>query len=428
MKYKEALTYIHSFSRFPKKPSLSFIRALCKRLGNPQEHLRFIHVAGTNGKGSVCAMLASILQEEGIRTGLFTSPYLENFRERFRVNGEMIPEEELARAVHFLRPHVEDLRQEGVIPTEFDFVTALGFYWFLQEKCGIVVLEAGLGGRFDATNIIPPPLASVLTSISLDHTEVLGDTIEQIAQEKCGIIKPGGLVVSAADQPVEALSVIMEAAAHAGCHLYLSNSSAVKIESRTLRGTHFSYGGKRYELNLLGDSQVQNALLAVETLKALETRGVAVTEKALMEGFFKTQMPARLEALSLKPLVLLDGSHNPDGIRNLVNTVKALLPGKRVRLVFGMLADKDMTASAEILREITKEVILIPPGNARAATGESLASLFEGLPATLTENEEQAVELALCRLQSEEIVVVCGSLYLAGQLRPLLCSGLKKKI
>ena len=428
MKYEEALEYIHSFGRFPKRPSLDRIRALCERLGNPQEQLRFIHVAGTNGKGSVSAMLASVLQEAGILTGLFTSPFLEDFRERFRVNGEMIPEEELAGAVGFLRPHAEALRQEGIVLTEFDFVTALGFCWFLQKKCDIVVLEVGLGGRFDATNIIPPPLASVITSISLDHTKVLGDTIGQIAREKCGIIKPGSLVVSSADQLEEALSVMMEAAAHAGGYLYLANPAAAKIESRTLCGTCFSYGGERYQLGLLGNSQLQNALLAAETVKALEGRGVAVTQEQLLRGLAKTRVPARLEALSLEPLVLLDGSHNPGGIRNLVDTVKALAPGKRIRLVFGMLADKDMTASAEMLREIASEVILIPPENTRAAAGEELRPLFAGLPEIFAQTEEQAVKLALRDLSPDTAVVVCGSLYLAGQLRPLLRAELKTKI
>ena len=428
MKYEEALHYIHSFGRFPRKPSLERIRALCGRLGNPQERLRFIHVAGTNGKGSVSAMLASVLQEAGIRTGLFTSPFLEDFRERFRVNGEMIPEEELAQAVDSLRPHAEALRQEGMILTEFDFVTALGFCWFLQKKCEIVVLEVGLGGRFDATNVIPPPLASVITSISLDHTEVLGDTVGQIAREKSGIIKPGSLAVSSAGQPEEALAVIMEAAAHAGCYLYLANPAAAKTECRTLRGTRFSYGGETYEMSLLGESQIQNALLAVETIQALASRGISVTGEQLARGLAKTQAPARLEVLFFEPLVLLDGSHNPSGIRNLVDTVKALAPGKRVRLVFGMLADKDMAASAEMLREIASEVILIPPENARAAAGETLAPLFAGLPETLAENEEQAAELALRGLTPEKKVVVCGSLYLAGQLRPILCSKLKTKI
>ncbi|MCI8497593.1 MAG: bifunctional folylpolyglutamate synthase/dihydrofolate synthase, partial [Clostridiales bacterium] len=272
MDYQETLRFIHSRLTFGMKPGLDRTRELCRRLGNPQDRLKMVHVAGTNGKGSVCTMLSGILQEAGYRTGLYTSPYITDFCERMQVDGAPIGHNELCRLMEQVRPVVEQMDRDGDAPTEFEVITAAAFLWFEQTGCDVVVLETGLGGRFDSTNVIGTPLASVITSISLDHTKVLGDTVEQIAFEKCGIIKPGGVTVTSAGQTQEALGVILSRAAEEQNRVHMANLSALQVRDEGLWGSEVTFGELHVRLPLAGRHQHDNMLIAVETARALNLR------------------------------------------------------------------------------------------------------------------------------------------------------------
>ena len=299
MNYEEALSYIHSLLVFGSQPGLERISELLEKLGNPQNKLKFIHVAGTNGKGSTCTMLSSVYKQAGYKTGLYTSPYIVDFRERMQIGGEYIPQDTLAR----LTKRVKDT---GVVVTEFEFITALAMLWFLEENCDIVILEVGLGGRFDATNIIKAPLCSVIMKIDYDHTAILGDTIEQITAEKCGIIKDNAPTVSYPLQEPAALNVIVEHNAHT----VVPNLNNLEIVSSGIKGNSFIYNGAEYSTKLIGQHQVYNAITAIEAVNAA---GLKVSQADIVTGIKNAQIPARMELISENPLVFLDGAHNPNG-------------------------------------------------------------------------------------------------------------------
>ena len=311
MTYEQTLERIHAFPRFGGSPGVERVRKLLAQLGNPQDRLKYIHVAGTNGKGSTCAMIASVLQKAGYRTGLFTSPFLSDFCERIRVDAEKIPRESLVEITEGVLPVAQGLIENGEALTEFDFTTALGFLWFARQQCDFVVLEVGLGGRNDATNVIGTPLVSVITSISLDHTSVLGDTVEQIAAEKAGIIKPYGVTVAYGDQLPGAMEVIRRAAMKQHNRLVEAAPSVLSVVSSGLHGTELRYEGLSLHLPLLGEYQVKNAATALAALSVVQEHGYSIPDQALMEGFAAVRFPARMELLSENPLVFLDGAPQP---------------------------------------------------------------------------------------------------------------------
>jgi dihydrofolate synthase / folylpolyglutamate synthase len=417
--YEEALSKIESLQVFGSRPGLERVRMLLSRLGDPQEMLEFIHVAGTNGKGTTCALLASVLQRAGYRTGLFVSPHVSEFRERIQVNGEMIPESDLCSLVETVFPEVEKMASEGEIVTEFELIAALAFLWFASQNCEIVVLEVGLGGRLDATNVIPRPLVSVITALSLDHTKILGDTIEQIAAEKCGIIKPGGVTVCYPEQPQAALEVIRQTCAGRRNQLVLPSLGDLTVGAMSLSGTDFKYRGMTLHLPFLGDHQIKNAGTALAVLEALEPSGRQISEASYREGFEEARFPARLEVLSQKPVVLLDGAHNPGGTAALAEAIRRYLPGKRVAAVMGMMEDKDVRTAVRNLSGVFARVFTAAPESPRAMSAEKLAELWTslGTPAIAAENAASAFRAAMEGLGPEEALVICGSLYLAGELR-----------
>jgi dihydrofolate synthase/folylpolyglutamate synthase len=400
--YQAALQHIHSLERFGIVPGLERVAALCQALGNPQNRLRFVHVAGTNGKGSTCAMLAQILAAAGLRTGLFTSPYVTSFRERMQVNGAMIAEEDVAALT-------ERLRGIPVGATEFEFVTAMAFEWFARRRCDIVVLEVGLGGRFDATNLIPPPLCSVITKIALDHTQVLGDTLEKIAFEKCGIVKAGSPVVVSCEQPPQALAVVTATAKARGCPCVCARLDECVIQACTLRGSRAVLAGLPVFVPPPGEHMCRNALTAVHVARLL-----GISDEAIQAGIARAALPARMEVLSQAPLVLLDGGHNPDGGRALAAALAKLAPNKKFLAICGMMADKDATAFLAALRPAVAEWITCQPDNPRALSAEALAGLVRqtGQKATAAGTVEGAL-----RQGKGHHLFICGSFYLAGQAR-----------
>lgn len=419
MTYEEALAYIEGTLRFGIKPGLARVQRLLARMGNPQEGLRIVHVAGTNGKGSVASAIAAALQEAGYKTGLYTSPYLEDFRERIRVDGAMVGREELAEEVERLQPIAEAVAGEGEQPTEFELVTAAAFAYFKRRGCDVVVLEVGLGGRFDATNVISTPLVSVITSISYDHTAILGDTLSKIAFEKCGIVKEGGVTVTSPDQAGEALETIMRICAERSNPLIIPNRSAAHVLREDIRGSEIEYGGQRLTLPLAGRHQIANFLTAYEALRALGPRGLPVSAEAVARGFAKVRFPARLELLHEKPLVLLDGAHNPGGIRTLSDTVDRLLSGKRLVVVMGMLQDKDYTDSIAPMASRASAFFALAPDSPRALSAEETARVAGESCASVRAFPDYtgALRAAVEAAGSDGAVVICGSLYLAGHMR-----------
>lgn len=429
MTYEEAINKIASLLRFGMKPGLERIEKLLELLGSPQDQLKFIHVAGTNGKGSTCALIASVLKKSGYKTGLFTSPYVTDFCERMQINGEMIPHEDLAALVEKTFPFVEQMAQNGEIITEFEFITALAMQWFAQSGCELVVLEVGLGGRLDATNVIKTPLVSVITSISLDHTAVLGNTVEQIAYEKCGIIKENGITVCYPDQPEKALEVIRGTAAKRGNRFILARRNSVTQLSANLTGTGLEYRGLLVNLPFIGEHQVKNAVTALAVLEVLRNEGYHIADHSIEAGFSSASFPARLEVLSFAPLVILDGAHNPDGTAALAAAVRKYLGGRKVTAIMGMLADKDVSAAVQNLSGLFSHVLTLTPQNPRAMNAEELAAHWKstGTQADAMGSVEEALKKALGLSGSEGAVVICGSLYLAGEVRPRALEMLKTK-
>lgn len=429
MTYQEALQKISSLLRFGVRPGLERISKLLALLGNPQNGLRFVHVAGTNGKGSTCAMLSSVLTQCGCKTGLFLSPYVLDFRERMQINGWMIPQEDLARLTQAALPLVEKMERDGEVVTEFEFITAVAMCWFAESDCDVVVLEVGLGGRFDATNVISVPLVSVITAISLDHTAILGDTVDKIAFEKCGIIKEGGVTVVFPEQAPEAMAVIEETAGRRHNRLLKADPKMLSEVSSDLRGTRFVYRGALFELPLIGEHQVKNAATALTALAVLGQKGFVLPLEKIQAGFRVVRFPARLELLCERPVFLLDGAHNPNGAAALAAALRKYLPGCEITAVMGMLADKDSRAAIGNLAGVFSRVITLTPDNPRALNGRELAERWQefSVPAAPMDDPGAAVKRALSLAGADGAVVVCGSLYLAAQLRPITLKILQKK-
>lgn len=422
MTYEETVEKIDTYHRFSREPGLACITELLSRLGNPQNGLKCVHVAGTNGKGTTCTLIASVLNAAGYRTGLYQSPHVCDFRERIQLCGEMIPRADLVTIAERVFEVADRMLTDGKKITEFEIITAIAMLWFSEQKCDIAVLEVGMGGRFDATNVIENPLVSVIASISLDHTEILGDTIEEIAREKCGIIKSGCPVVCNPNEPQEALEVIRQTARERGCSLTEASLSSLEVLCSDLSGTKLTYGEETLTLPFLGEHQVENAASVLTVLEILRREGWKILPDALRKGFSLARLPARLEVLSLAPPVLLDGAHNPGGTAALAEAVRRYLPGKRIVAVMGMMADKDAGHAVENLRGLFSRVITVAPPSPRAMSAEKFADLWNvnGTIAIPAKTTETALQLAFSNLKSADALVVCGSLYLAGEARGLI--------
>lgn len=406
MNYKEALEYIHSIPKFMRPLGNARLSGLLDALGNPHRGMKYVHIAGTNGKGSTAAMTAEILRRAGFRTGLFTSPFIEVFNERIQINGENIGDSALAAYTERVKNASE---ASGCAVSEFAFITAIAFLYFKEERCDIVVLETGMGGKLDATNIIDCPAAAVITSISLDHTQYLGDTIEEIAAEKCGIIKHGGTVVTSAGE--NALNIIEHFAKE-------NHAKLIKTEKAYASENGFIYKGSEYPLALKGAYQPQNAAAALETVSVLRASGMNIPGSAVCEGLAKVRWPARFEFLSGS--LVIDGGHNPDGIRALSRSLKN--DGREVVLVAAMMDDKNYKECAEELSRCAEYIITtelkIPRCLSAVRLLECMRASGEAEP-----DPKTALKKALAMAGREKLVCVCGSLYLAGEVRSLISSG-----
>ena len=425
MNYSEARAYVDSTEKFGIRPGLERITKMMTYLGNPQDKLKFVHVAGTNGKGSTCTMLASVLTGAGYKTGLFTSPFVIDFRERFMVDGEMISEEEFSELMTRVSTVNDILEKSGCNLTQFELITAVAFLWFAQKECDVVVLECGLGGRLDSTNVIRESLCSVITKISLDHTAILGDTVEKIAAEKAGIIKPGCPVVLAPNQPQEAVSVIVRKCAELGCPLTVSGMDTVSVKAMLPTMTEAFYGGLRMMVPLAGPHQVENAVTAVNVARELNERGFRLSDKKIVAGIAQAHIPARFEIISHSPLVVIDGAHSPDGIDALCRSIDSLLGGRSIIGVIGMLKDKEYEQALSKIIPRFDRVITVTPDSPRALSAKELAACAEqfageGVTVRPMDHLRKAAAAALDMTDEAAAVVVCGSLYLASAMRPVM--------
>ena len=420
MTFEEALSFIGNVKWQNSKPGLSRTRELLSRLGNPEQKLKFIHVAGTNGKGSTCAMMASMLQEAGYRVGLYTSPYIDHFTERFRVNGEDISPADLARLTEKIRPFAESMEDA---PTEFEIITVLAFLFFLEQKCDIVVLEVGMGGELDSTNVIPVPEVAVITSIGLDHTAWLGTTIPEIAAAKAGIIKEGGDVVVYGRDP-EAEAVFERVCEERNARLMLPSYETLNPVLSDLSGLWFDYYGfQNLKLSLVGRYQMYNAAVAITAMRVLNRKpGAAwhVSDEAIRTGLEKTRWGGRLEVVSRRPLVLADGSHNPQGFAATLESLEEILEGRKCVFLVTVSADKDVHGAMSQLVPMAQEFVAAAHGNAaRAMPAGELAELLRQLtevPVTEARSMAEGCELALEKAGRNGIVVAIGSLFAVGDM------------
>lgn len=401
MNYTETLEYIHSLGNFSLPAGLDRIKTVMRKLRNPQNNFKSIHVAGTNGKGSVCAMLSSVFCEAGYKTGLFISPFIIDFRERIQINGKYISEKDLVC-------YAERVKSLNIKLTEFEFITAIAFLYFSEQKCDIVICETGLGGRFDATNSLENKIATVITKIGLDHTAVLGDTIEKIANEKCGIVRDCPCITNPY-QKKEAFEVIKKTSPQ----VIIPNINELEITESKRMGNKFIYKGKEYEISLSGDFQVENAITAIE---AIDNCGCDIPYTYLYNGLKSAFFPARMERIEENPLIILDGAHNPDGADVLA---KELLKfeGKAIAVI-GMMKDKDYEEFlSKTLKHCKFAVAVKVKDMPRSLKAEELKNAAAQYCECVTsESYEQAIDIAKEKAGNNPIFIF-GSLYLAADIR-----------
>ena len=415
MNYKESIAYLFSAPKITEQPSPETMRRLLAALGDPQAGRKYVHVTGTNGKGSCAAMLASVLRASKYRVGLFTSPHLYRVNERIQINGKEIADDAFAALMTEVRAASE---KEQLTPKFFELVTAAALLHFARESCDIAVLEAGLGGASDATNVIGAPELAVLTNVGLDHTELLGDTVEAIAEEKSGIIKPGCNCVLY--QQSESVTELVRARCETlGVRLHVPDFLSIGSEFDSVYGQSFTYKGEPYAIPLPGDHQLRNAATVLEAAAALNERGWKLKQSDIEHGLYAVSWPARLELLRAEPLFLLDGAHNPQCAEALArNLLRYFSDQKRVLLV-GMLRDKDCVSTLSKLAEAADEFVCITPDSPRAHSAEELKELLRPMdrPVTAAGSIREGIELATELAGEDGVVCAAGSLYSAGEIR-----------
>ena len=418
MNYTEALEYIHSVTWKGSRPGLERITELCARLGNPQDSLRFIHVAGTNGKGSTSRMIASILEKAGYRVGLFTSPYIERFNERIMLDGHDIDDDDLARDTETVRVHADAMEDS---PTEFELITAIALVYYKRMGCDYVVLEVGMGGGLDSTNVITSPELSVITAIGLDHIRELGSDYRRIASAKAGIIKDGCPVLFYGDNP-EAEEVIKAVAAEKDSPLYSPDFGLIRDLGSSADGTRMAY--KSYDevcVPLAGAFQKKNTAMVLEAAELLKEKFSGITDESVKAGLASVRWPARFEIIHKSPYVILDGAHNPHGIRAAVESIEQYFNGEKIYLVTGVMADKDYRELADIVSPVTEKVFTVTPDNPRALSAEELTQVFreKGKSAAAFESIPDAVSSAYTEAKKNGIRVIAafGSLYMYSEVK-----------
>jgi dihydrofolate synthase/folylpolyglutamate synthase len=422
MNYREAMEYIEQLKPLGSVMGLESIRSLCRRLGNPQNRLKFVHIAGTNGKGSVLSYISTVLQAAGYKVGRYISPAVLDYRERFQVDGRMITQSGLCKYLEAVRKAAQEMVEAGEThPTLFEVETAAAFLYFLDKGCDIVVLETGLGGSLDATNVIDTTVAAVFTSISMDHMEILGESLEQIALAKAGIIKNKCYVISAKQQP-EVMKVLRQAAAFRRAKFFTADAAKAKHVKSGVTKQHFSYDKyKNLEISMLGQFQIENAVVAVETITMLGRCGFPVPEEKLREGMMQAKWPGRFQVIGKKPFFIADGAHNEDAARKLVESIRFYYPDRKIIFIMGMLRDKEYDKVIRITFALAKHIITVtPPIRERALSAYELAQAAGEYhdSVTVADSVQEAVEIAylLAGEDKDTVIIAFGSLSYLGEL------------
>lgn len=428
MNYEEARKYLTEVTKYGSVPGLDSIRELMRRLGNPQDKLKFIHIAGTNGKGSVLAYLSTILKKAGYRTGRYVSPTLFSYRERIQVDGERIGREELARLTEIVRDASEDMERDGLDhPTSFETETAVAWLYFVEQNCDVVVLETGMGGKLDATNIVRTTVLEILTPVSMDHMEFLGDTLAAIAGQKAGIIKPHTTVVSA-QQEAEAMEVIEKTCREKECTLHTVDQESLSDVVYGWDRQKLSYRNwKDVEISLAGRYQIQNAMTALEAVNALRELGYKIADSDVYEGMRETVWRGRFTVIRKNPAVILDGAHNPAAARELKSSLEQYFSGRTLRYIFGMFRDKDHEKVIELTAPLAEHIITVEtPDNVRATPAETLKEEVARVNPSVeaAKSIADAVEKTLSQASPEDVIVIFGSLSFLGEAeRAVLSKG-----
>lgn len=417
--YEQAMDYIHSIGWRGSRLGLDRTRELLSMMGNPEKSLKFVHVAGTNGKGSVCAMISSVLKEAGYKTGRYTSPYIEKFNERICIDGEPISDEDLAVLTGYVAEFAEKMSDH---PTEFELITALGFEYFKSKNCDIVVLEVGLGGELDSTNVIDSPVVAVITALGLDHTAELGDKIEMVAAAKAGIIKPGTAVIyygseKAADDVIAAKCKKVDA------KLKTPDYSQMKLISSDERGLVIDYKNyKHITIPLMGEYQQKNAAIVLEVIDILTEKGYAISENAIRDGIAKTLWPARFETLHKKPTIIFDGGHNPQGVKAAIDSLNLHFPGKKAVLVVGIMKDKNVDGVLSLLAPYAEKLFAVTPDNPRSLDSHELCKMASkhGINVVNSISVKAGIDAAIGYAGSEKIILAIGSLYMYSEVKKAL--------
>lgn len=415
MNYTETIEYINSITWLGAKLGLERIKTLLGNIGNPQDGLKFIHIGGTNGKGSISAMLSSVLEQSGYKVGLFTSPYVNFFNERMQINNVPISDEELAKTATYIRPFAENLED---LPTEFELNTAIALKYFLDNKCDIVILEVGMGGELDSTNVIRNHELAIITAIGLDHVKELGGTIEAIAKTKAGIIKENSDVL--VYQQAEAIENIFKKVCEDKKSIYHSPdfTKTIPIKLDIMLQT-FEYENKIYSIPLVGTYQIYNTTMVLKAIEILNNKGWNISEKATSQGLSSTKWPGRFEVLRKDPVFIVDGAHNHHGIKATAKSIRDHFKDKKIIFLIGVMADKDIDNMLAEIIPLAKEFITVAPDNQRAMPSSDLANLIreKGVKATPCLSIEEGVMEAINRAGSEGIVCAVGSLYMIGDIR-----------
>lgn len=423
MNYEEAMNFIQNTNKFGSVLGLDNIRELLERLGNPQDQLRVVHIAGTNGKGSTLAFLAGIFRESGYRAGRYVSPASFSYEERFRINEESISKKDLCFYMEKIKNVAEEMVKDGLShPTMFEIETALSFLYFLDKKVDVVLLETGMGGRLDATNVVKKPIATVIASIGMDHMQFLGDTLEKIASEKAGIIKEGCPVISY-DNTKEVNEVIKNKAKQMHAKVTFVNSAGIRVLQESLNGESFSYrssDGRWYEkieIPLLGRHQINNAALALETLNVIKNY-YCISDFQTEDGMRKTIWRGRIEILEREPMVICDGAHNPDGAKSLLSFLQNNFTNQRLIYIMGVLSDKDYEQMVQILAPAADKIYTVAPDNPRALSSRELCNCISKYHQNVEERQRLAECLSEVRQKAEkdDVIIICGTLSFQNEL------------
>ena len=423
MNYEEAMNFIQNTNKFGSVLGLDNIRELLERLGNPQDQLRVVHIAGTNGKGSTLAFLAGIFRESGYRAGRYVSPASFSYEERFRINEENISKKDLCFYMEKIKNVAEEMVKDGLSnPTMFEIETALSFLYFLDKKVDVVLLETGMGGRLDATNVVKKPIATVIASIGMDHMQFLGDTLEKIASEKAGIIKEGCPVISY-DNTKEVNEVIKNKAKQMHAKVTFVNSAGIRVLQESLNGESFSYrssDGRWYEkieIPLLGRHQINNAALALETLNVIKNY-YCISDFQTEDGMRKTIWRGRIEILEREPMVICDGAHNPDGAKSLLSFLQNNFTNQRLIYIMGVLSDKDYEQMVQILAPAADKIYTVAPDNPRALSSRKLCNCISKYHQNVEERQRLAECLSEVRQKAEkdDVIIICGTLSFQNEL------------